>query len=186
MELRYSEMKKQKNKHLKKKSYLRCKAEWDPQSFNRDFRTTISLFPSSKSFSFVFEWVCSLLRSKFSLVLTHPPDATYNKKFKKKVHSCKVLFKKKKSRKKLLWNGWVQHFTPLQVWFQSVHLHPDQRNASWESWAASRVSSEAAGVMGWEASMTRDLVKRKLKEGTESIKHCTATAEWHDVSNVEW
>lgn len=31
------------------------------------------------------------------------------------------------------------------------------------------------------------LDKRKLNnEGTESIKHCTATAEWYDVSNVEW
>lgn len=29
-------------------------------------------------------------------------------------------------------------------------------------------------------------VKEKLNEGTESIKHCTATAEWHDVSNVAW
>lgn len=39
--------------------------------------------------------------------------------------------------------------------------------------------------MGGECD-TYGLVKEKLKEGTESIKHCTATAEWHDVSNVEW
>ena len=33
---------------------------------------------------------------------------------------------------------------------------------------------------------THGSVKEKLNEGTESIKHCTARAEWHDVSNVVW
>lgn len=33
---------------------------------------------------------------------------------------------------------------------------------------------------------THGSVKEKLNEGTESIKHCTATAEWCDVSNVVW
>lgn len=33
---------------------------------------------------------------------------------------------------------------------------------------------------------THGSVKEKLNEGTESIKHCTVTAEWHDVSNVAW
>lgn len=32
----------------------------------------------------------------------------------------------------------------------------------------------------------RDLIKGKINDGTESIKHCTATAEWHGVSNVVW
>lgn len=33
---------------------------------------------------------------------------------------------------------------------------------------------------------THGSVKEKLNEGTESIKHCTVTAEWRDVSNVTW
>lgn len=33
---------------------------------------------------------------------------------------------------------------------------------------------------------THGSVKEKLNEGTESIKHRTATAEWYDVSNVAW
>lgn len=28
--------------------------------------------------------------------------------------------------------------------------------------------------------------RKKLNVGTESIKQCTATAEWYDVSNVAW